>query len=66
LISISLKEYEVIFSSIIESLVTIDKIMDKMDIIIIYLLNLSEEYSSFTQEINIDLSLNMIFNQIKG
>jgi hypothetical protein len=63
---ISLKDHEVTFSSIIESLAVTGKIMDKIDIIIIYLLNLSEEYSSFTQEINIVISENITFSQVKG
>jgi hypothetical protein len=66
LTSTSLKDHEATFSSIIESLEATGKIMDRMDIITMYLLSLSEEYDSFAREINTRVSLDATFSQVKG
>ena len=66
LASTSLKDHEATFSSIIESLAATGKIMDKMDAITMYLLSLSEEYSSFAREVNTVITENTTFSQVKG
>jgi hypothetical protein len=66
LASTPLKDHEATFSSIVESLAATGKITDKMDTITMYLLSLSQEYSSFAREVNTGLSENTTFSQVKG